>query len=83
MGLGENSVPFLGHSLGLTIDEQPVLAGGFNSPLEKGMVIALEPKVGIPGFGMVGAEDTFEVTESGAKVLTRFTPEAEMIFLDA
>lgn len=83
MGLGENAVPFLGHSLGLTIDEHPVIAAGFDIPLEKGMVIALEPKVGIPGFGMVGTEDTFEVTESGGKVLTRFTPEAEMIFLDA
>lgn len=83
MGLGENAVPFLGHSLGLTIDEQPVIAGGFDMPLETGMVIALEPKVGIPGFGMVGAEDTFEVTEHGGRVLTRTTPEAEMIFLSA
>lgn len=83
MGLGENSVPFLGHSLGLTIDEQPVIAAGFDAPLEKGMVIALEPKVGIPGFGMVGTEDTFEVTEHGGRVLTRTTSEAEMIFLSA
>lgn len=82
MGLGENAVPFLGHSLGLTIDEYPAIAEGFDMPLEKGMVVALEPKIGIPGFGMVGVEDTFEVTEAGGCVLTRSTPEAEMIFLD-
>ena len=46
------------------------------------MVIALEPKIGIPGFGMVGLEDTFEVTKTGARVLTRSTPEGQMIFLD-
>lgn len=82
MGLGENAVPFLGHGLGLAIDEHPVIAEGFDAPLEEGMVIALEPKIGIPGFGMVGLEDTFEVTKTGARVLTRSTPEGQMIFLD-
>ena len=70
------------HGLGLAIDYPPVLAEGFDAPLEEGMVIALEPKIGIPGFGMVGLEDTFEVTKTGARVLTRSTPEGQMIFLD-
>jgi Xaa-Pro dipeptidase len=34
------------------------------------MGIALEPKLGIPGFGMVGLENTFEVTASGGRSLT-------------
>lgn len=33
----------------------PAIAEGFDMPLEKGMVVALEPKIGIPGFGMVGS----------------------------
>jgi Xaa-Pro dipeptidase len=70
MGLGKNKVPFLGHGIGLAIDEYPALANGFNLPLEEGMTIAVEPKIGIPGFGMVGVENTFEVTPAGGKCLT-------------
>lgn len=70
MGLGDNKVPFLGHGIGLHIDEYPPLARKFTQPLEKGMALAIEPKMGIPGIGMVGVENTFEVTESGGKSLT-------------
>jgi Xaa-Pro aminopeptidase len=70
MGLGTNKVSFIGHGIGLAIDEYPVLTTGFDYPLEAGMTIALEPKIGIPGFGMVGVENTFEVTPSGGKCLT-------------
>jgi len=34
------------------------------------MTIAVEPKIGIPGFGMVGLENTFEVTSEGGHSLT-------------
>lgn len=70
MGLGNNKVNFVGHGIGLTIDEYPVIADGFDQPLEEGMVLAIEPKIGIPGIGMVGTENTFEVTASGGKPLT-------------
>jgi len=70
MGLGENKVFFVGHGIGLAIDEYPVLAKGFDLPLEQGMTLAIEPKIGIPGFGMVGVENTFEVTTEGGKCLT-------------
>jgi Xaa-Pro aminopeptidase len=70
MALGGNKVGFLGHGIGLALDETPVIAKGFDAPLEEGMVIALEPKLGIPGFGMVGLENTFEVTASGGRSLT-------------
>jgi Xaa-Pro aminopeptidase len=70
MGLGTNKVSFVGHGIGLAIDEYPVLTTGFDSPLEAGMTIALEPKIGIPNFGMVGVENTFEVTAEGGKCLT-------------
>ncbi len=70
MGLGKNKVPFLGHGIGLVIDEYPVLAHRFDEPLQEGMTIAIEPKVGISGVGMVGVENTFEVGLDGAKSLT-------------
>lgn len=70
MGLGGNKVFFAGHGIGLAIDEYPVLAEGFDLPLEEGMTLAVEPKIGIPGFGMVGVENTFEVTAGVGKSLT-------------
>lgn len=70
MGIGSNKVPFLGHGIGLAVDEHPVLARRFDAPLQTGMVIAIEPKMGIPGVGMVGVENTFEVTEDGGRCLT-------------
>lgn len=65
MGLGENKVPFLGHGIGLAIDGWPAIAKGFDRPVEAGQCFALEPKHGIPGLGMVGVENTFEVREQG------------------
>jgi hypothetical protein len=65
MGLGENKVPFLGHDIGLAIDGWPAIAKGFDRPVEAGQCFALEPKHGIPGVGMVGVENTFEVRAEG------------------
>lgn len=70
MGLGKNKVHFVGHGIGLAIDEYPVLAKGFDMPLEERMVLAIEPKIGIPGVGMVGTENTFEVTATGGRSIT-------------
>ncbi len=70
MGLDRNKVGFVGHGIGLAIDEYPALANGFDLPLEEGMVLAVEPKIGIRGIGMVGLENTFEVTRSGGSCLT-------------
>jgi Xaa-Pro aminopeptidase len=70
MGLGKNKVSFVGHGIGLAVDEYPVLTQGFDLPLAEGMTLAVEPKIGIPGFGMVGVENTFEVTPEGGKSLT-------------
>ena len=70
MGYGNRRVKFLGHGIGLWIDETPVIAEGFNEPLEEGMVIALEPKKGIPHVGLVGIENTYVVTPQGGHSLT-------------
>jgi Xaa-Pro dipeptidase len=74
MGFGNRQVKFLGHGIGLTIDEAPVIAKGFDDPIEEGMVFALEPKKGIPNIGMVGIENTFIVTKDGGKCITGDNP---------
>ncbi|MBD0383716.1 M24 family metallopeptidase [Paenibacillus sedimenti] len=70
MGYGADQVKFLGHGIGLEIDELPVLAKGFKYPLAPGMVIAIEPKFTFPGRGVVGIEDTYLITETGYEKLT-------------
>lgn len=70
MGAGPERVRFLGHGIGLEVDEFPVLAKGFDEPLKAGMVLALEPKIAIPGLGMVGVEDTFAVGANKTVSLT-------------
>lgn len=74
MGFGERRVKFLGHGIGLLIDELPVLAEKFKEPLEEGMVFAVEPKKGIPDIGMVGIENTFIVTPKGGECITGDNP---------
>ncbi|HOP93478.1 MAG TPA: Xaa-Pro peptidase family protein [Acetivibrio thermocellus] len=74
MGFGKRKVKFLGHGIGLQVDEMPVIAEGFNEPLKEGMVLALEPKKGIENVGMVGIENTFIVTGQGGKCITGDNP---------
>ncbi|MEZ5104589.1 MAG: Xaa-Pro peptidase family protein [Draconibacterium sp.] len=74
MGYGNRQVKFLGHGIGITIDEYPVLAKGFKAPLEENMVFAVEPKKGIEGIGMVGIENTFVVTPGGGRCITGSSP---------
>lgn len=70
MGYAEDQVKFLGHGIGLEIDELPVLAKGFKYPLQAGMVIAIEPKFTFPDRGVVGIENTYLITETGFEKLT-------------
>ena len=65
-----NGGKFLGHSIGLVMDEAPAIAKGFKQPLQPGMTFAVEPKIALPGLGMVGTENTYVVTEKGARSLT-------------
>jgi Xaa-Pro aminopeptidase len=70
MGEGPDRVRFLGHGVGMEIDELPVLAPGFDRPLEPGNVIAVEPKFVFSGRGAVGIENMYLVTETGCESLT-------------
>jgi Xaa-Pro dipeptidase len=80
MGFGKRRVKFLGHGIGLLIDELPVIAERFNEPLEKEMVFAIEPKKGIAGIGMVGIENTFIVTSHGGECITGDNPGLISVF---
>ncbi len=79
MGSGERKIRFTAHGVGLELDEFPFLAMGQKMPLEKGMVIALEPKAVIPGKGVVGIENTFLVTDTGLESLTKFSDDIVII----
>lgn len=70
MGHQEGQVKFVGHGIGLEIDEFPLIAPHFGEALQPGMVMALEPKFVFPGKGVVGLEDDFLVTSSGLERLT-------------
>jgi Xaa-Pro aminopeptidase len=74
MGFGNRKVKFIGHGVGLQFDEKPVIAEGFDEPIQAGMVFALEPKRGIENIGMVGIENTFIVTANGAECITGDNP---------
>jgi Xaa-Pro aminopeptidase len=80
MGYGKRKAKFLGHGVGLLIDETPVIAEGFDEPLQEGMVFALEPKKGIEKIGMVGIENTFIVTAKGGECITGDNPGLIPVF---
>ncbi len=61
---------FVGHGVGLELDELPVLAKGFRTALSEGQTVALEPKFVFPGKGAVGIENTYVVSQSGCERLT-------------
>lgn len=69
-GYGEGKVRFIGHGLGLEIDEYPILSPRFDQKLEPGMVIAFEPMFVFPDRGIVGLEDDYLVTSNGVQRLT-------------
>ncbi|MDE7159898.1 MAG: Xaa-Pro peptidase family protein [Muribaculaceae bacterium] len=64
--------PFIGHGVGIELNEMPVLTPRSKDVLAENMVIAIEPKFVIPGTGAVGAENTYQVTPDGLVTLTRF-----------
>ncbi|MDR1860183.1 MAG: Xaa-Pro peptidase family protein [Bacteroidales bacterium] len=61
---------FVGHGVGLEINEPPVMTPKSKEVLEVGTVFAYEPKFVIPGIGAAGIENTYLVTDSGIEKLT-------------
>ncbi|MDU1904073.1 MAG: Xaa-Pro peptidase family protein [Dysgonomonas sp.] len=61
---------FVGHGVGLEINEPPVLTPRSKEILVEGTVFALEPKFVIPEVGAVGIENTYLITSDGIEKLT-------------
>lgn len=79
MGAGEDRIRFIGHGIGIELDEFPFLAQGQQLQLQERMIIALEPKLIFPEVGVVGIENTHVVTASGLKQFGRFNEEINVI----
>lgn len=75
MGAAGNQVPFVGHGVGLEVDEYPFLAKGRDFELKEGMTFAFEPKIAFKGRGAVGIENTYLVKKDGVESLTKFPRE--------
>ena len=74
MGYGERA-RFVGHGIGIELDEWPVIGHGIETRLEEGMVVAIEPKFLFPDVGVVGLENSFVVRAHGLEALTKLPDE--------
>ncbi len=75
MGYKGHQVAFVGHGIGLEIDEYPVIAPGFHEEFKENMVLAIEPKLVFPDVGAVGVEDDYVVTKAGMERLTTYNDQ--------
>ena len=73
---------FVGHGLGIEINEAPVIAPRSRDILAEGMCIALEPKFVIAGVGAVGIENTYVVRADGRPMECITNAPEEIIDLD-
>lgn len=80
MGARGSQVSFIGHGLGIEIDEYPFIARGFSQlRLEPGMAFAFEPKLVFPGEGAVGIENSFYLADDGSLKQLTLSDEKIMI----
>lgn len=80
MGARGGQVSFIGHGIGIEIDEYPFMARGFNKMnLAPGMAFAFEPKLVFPGEGAVGIENSFYLADDGTLKQLTFSDEKLMI----
>ncbi|MEN6376171.1 MAG: Xaa-Pro peptidase family protein [Smithella sp.] len=80
MGFGPTQVRFVGHGIGLELDELPIICRGAREVLQPGMVIAIEPKFFFPGEGVVGVEDDVVIEgEKGARYISSSSREVVKI----
>ena len=70
MGHGNTKVKFMGHGVGLELDELPVIAKGYDFTLGENMTVAIEPKFLFPKIGAVGVENTWASKREKAEKIT-------------
>lgn len=66
---------FVGHGVGIEVNEWPVIAPRSRQILERNNTIALEPKFVIPEVGAVGIENTYVIEDTGGRSLTNAPEE--------
>jgi len=79
MGAGENQVKFVAHSVGLELDELPVIAPKYDVPFEGNTVMAVEPKIFFTGVGGVGTENTYVIRDGAPERLTTCPQEIYVV----
>lgn len=79
MGVGDRRIRFIGHGIGIELDEYPFLARGQRLEFQQNMIVALEPKLIFPGVGVVGIENTHVVTAEGLHQLGKFNEEVNIV----
>ena len=70
MGARDDKVAFIGHGVGLELDELPIFYSK-GPVLETGNILASEPKLIVPGKEVLGIEDTYAITDRGCRVLSK------------
>jgi Xaa-Pro aminopeptidase len=70
MGDAEDKVAFLGHGIGLELDELPILYAK-GKKAEQGNVLACEPKYIEKGKKVLGLEDSYVIKESGNRLISQ------------
>jgi Xaa-Pro dipeptidase len=81
MGAKGAQANFIGHGLGIEIDELPVIAPAFTKDVfEPLMTFAFEPKAVFPGEGAVGIENTYVLHPHGIEKLTISTEALSPVY---
>jgi Xaa-Pro aminopeptidase len=71
MGIKDDKVAFIGHGIGLELDEYPIITPGYTNELKEGQIVAIEPKFIFKNTG-VGIEDDYIVGTNSAERITFF-----------
>jgi Xaa-Pro dipeptidase len=72
MGYKDHQMPFVGHGIGLEINEYPLITANSTDVFRENMVFAFEPKLVFPDIGAVGVEDDYRVSGTGIERLTDY-----------
>ncbi len=79
MGLPGKTAPYIGHGVGLELDELPILTKGVQDEISENVVFALEPKFFVPDYGIAGIENTYVMTKDGVLLLTKYPNDIQII----
>lgn len=78
-GFGAYFTHRTGHGIGLDAHEPPFMVAGNTTILQPGMAFTVEPGIYLPEFGGVRIEDDLIITPDGARSLTTFSRELQVV----